>query len=397
MSAKWPQVPLGEVLRKSDAWIAVSPDALYKEITVKLRGRGVVLRREVSGAEIAAVRRCQVRAGQFILSRIDARNGAFGIVPRELNGAIVSNDFPAFDTDESRLLPEFLGWMSRTRDFVEVCKKASEGTTNRVRLKEDKFLNSPILLPPLEEQRRIVARIEQLAARVDEAHSLQQLAASDVGTLLLRQIESLFSGLETQYGRRKLDEFSPHVTSGPRNWAERYEQDGFRFYRAQDIGPGGNILNGSKAFVLPPSGEQGRSAMLQHGDLMLVITGATVGRVSVYHNELEPGFVSQHVGICRFPHGVVDSKFVFWGLRGPSGQAQLLGQRYGQGKPGLNLSNIRSLSLPIPPIPEQRRVVADLEKRQAECDALRRLHSGTSLELEAMMPAILDRAFKGEL
>ena len=86
-----------------------------------------------------------------------------------------------------------------------------------------------------------------------------------------------------------------------------------------------------------------------------------------------------------------------WGLRGPRGQAQLIGQRYGQGKPGLNLSNIRSLCLPFPSLPEQRRIVAELDALQAEVDALKRLQAETAAELDALLAAILDRAFKGEL
>jgi len=49
------------------------------------------------------------------------------------------------------------------------------------------------------------------------------------------------------------------------------------------------VLNDSRVFVAPPAGGQGRSAMLQRGDLMLVITGATVGRVSIFRDGLEPG------------------------------------------------------------------------------------------------------------
>ena len=76
-----PKVPLGEILTKSEEWIDIKPDEQYHQVTVKLWGKGVVLRDEVSGAEIAANRRLIVKQNQFILSRIDARNGAFGLVP----------------------------------------------------------------------------------------------------------------------------------------------------------------------------------------------------------------------------------------------------------------------------------------------------------------------------
>ena len=154
MSKPWPTVLLGEVLTKSDEWIELKLDETYRQVTVRLWGKGVTLRGEVTGAEISATRQCVVHARQFIASRIDARNGAFGLIPDSLERAIVTSDFPVFSLNETRMLPEYLHWLSKTAGFVELCKAASEGTTNRVRLKEDRFLALEIPLPALTEQRR---------------------------------------------------------------------------------------------------------------------------------------------------------------------------------------------------------------------------------------------------
>ncbi len=395
--SKWPMAPLGSVLSKSDDWITPELDKEYNEVTVRLWGKGVVLRGKVTGSEIAGGRRLQVRANQFILSRIDARNGATGLIPESLDGAVVTNDFPVYSLSNERVFPAFLSWMSKTASFVELCKRASEGTTNRVRLKEERFLATEIPLPPLPEQRRIVARIESLAAKIEEGRTIRHNTASETQVLLMRQVGRIFDELGQHHPERSFSSFGPHVTSGPRNWAKHYQEGGTRFYRAQDIGPNGEVLSDSKVFIEPPPGDQGRSAYLQPGDLMLVITGATVGRCSVFRKQLEPGFVSQHVGICRLPNESINSDFALWGLRGPRGQEQLLGQRYGQGKPGLNLSNIRLITLPIPPLSEQRRIVAYLDGLQAKVDALKKLQSETADELAALLPSILDKAFKGEL
>jgi type I restriction enzyme S subunit len=155
-------VPLGEVLVRSEEWVPIHPDQRYKEVTVRLWGNGTILRREVLGAEIAASSRLQVHADQFIISRIDARNGASGLIPPDLEGAVVSNDFPVFSPVLTKLQPTYLNWLSKTKHFVELCRAASEGTTNRVRLKEDRFLATPIPLPALAEQRRLVERIDAL-------------------------------------------------------------------------------------------------------------------------------------------------------------------------------------------------------------------------------------------
>ena len=111
MGNGWPRVRLGEVLSKNEDVVELVPDVAYREVTIRLWGNGVVLRGEVLGAEIGATRRFRVRAGQFILSRIDARNGALGIVPGPLDGAVVSNDFPSYNVVQGRLFTPFLGWM----------------------------------------------------------------------------------------------------------------------------------------------------------------------------------------------------------------------------------------------------------------------------------------------
>jgi len=82
--------------------------------------------------------------------------------------------------------------MCRTAAFVQECKRASEGTTNRVRLQEDKFLARETPLPPLAEQRRVVARIEELAAQIQEARTLRHQATEEAEALVANQIKALF-------------------------------------------------------------------------------------------------------------------------------------------------------------------------------------------------------------
>jgi len=249
----------------------------------------------------------------------------------------------------------------------------------------------------LKETSHIVERIEAFAVRIAKAQALRKQASDEAGVLFASESYKLFSDIKKKYETKSFGSFSPHVTSGPRYWRDRYSDIGHRFYRAQDIGSRGNILPDSKAYVTPPDSDQGKTALLEHGDLMIVITGATVGRCAIYTEDLEPGYVSQHVSICRLPQDKVLPRYALLWLLSPDGQQQLLGQRYGQGKPGLNLTNIRSIVIPVPPLDEQRRNVAYLDSVQARLASLRELQSATGEELSALLPSVLDRAFKGEL
>lgn len=178
-------VALGDVLVRSEEPAALAADAEYHEVTVKLWGKGVFSRGKVRGGDVVTNRRF-VRAGQFILSKIDARNGAVGIVPPELDGAIVSNDFPSFAVRDPKMAdPSFLGWMARSPGFVGLCKAASEGTTNRVRIKESKFLKQEVLLPSLPEQRAVVDHLDELGCKIRQLNAHLDAIEADIDLLLV--------------------------------------------------------------------------------------------------------------------------------------------------------------------------------------------------------------------
>src|SRR6266487_1438131 len=125
MNKPWPKVRLAEVLRRSGKTTEPQPDTEYREITVRLWGNGAVERGRILGASLPG-RRFVAHSGQFIASRIDARNGAMGLVPESLDGALVTNDFPLFNVNTERLETGFLGWLCRTAGFVDLCQRASE-------------------------------------------------------------------------------------------------------------------------------------------------------------------------------------------------------------------------------------------------------------------------------
>lgn len=401
MSKAWPKVRLGEVLRRSEETIQVQPDISYRQITVKLWGKGVVLRGVLTGAEIAASRQMVARRGQFILSRIDARNGALGIVPDELDEAIVSNDFPVFDVAADQLLPTYLGWMCKTESFVEECKRASEGTTNRVRLQEKNFLGREIPLPPLAEQQRIVVRIEELAMRIHEAVGLRQQAIEEVAQLMGAE--------ERRFWPDEMLRDAPHlvdVTSflGRGKQSEQGSTEHF-LIKTQHVQQDRYIPTllrlASHAAIKVKS-----EAIVQDGDILIACSAAgCLGRVARYRGNGQIASTDTHVAIARANPQVIEADYLYAYLRGAQGQYQLRSRERGDWQrekvsfrlTELNLNDLRQVPVPTPPVSEQRRIVAELDALQAEVDALKRLQTETAAELDALLPAILDRAFKGEL
>jgi len=160
--------PLGEILRRSQHSVELENAKEYKQITIQYHYRGVKLRGTQKGAEISTKRQFLVNAGQLTLSRIDARYGALGFVPDDLDGAIITGDFWAFDLDHTQVLPEYLDLFLGLPVFAKLCERASRGTTRRQRLDFDLFAGISIPWVPIEQQRIVVTKVGT-AAKVASA------------------------------------------------------------------------------------------------------------------------------------------------------------------------------------------------------------------------------------
>lgn len=399
----WQRIHLGEFLRRSTETTEIQPEESYNQITVKLWGKGVVLRGILDGSEMAGSRRFLAREGQLILSRIDARNGAIGIVPASLDRAVVTNDFPLFALDRNHIQPTYFEWLTKMKPFVDLCQKASEGTTNRVRLQEDRFLTLQISLPPLPEQRRIVGRIEELAAKINEARGLRQKTLGETEALITSKTSKIFEGLMTgpRQPIRSLGEggFNP-IQIGP---------FGAQLHRSDFVEAGVPVLNVGNVWpeglrldyldqVTEEKAKQLERYSIRTGDLLFARSGATLGKVCLVTPQCDGWLMTGHLFRVRFDPKRVFNCFAFAALRrSPQIQEQVFGQVRGATRPGYNTTLLGMVELPVPPLCEQRRIVVELDALQAQVDALKKLQAETTAELDALLPSILDKAFKGEL
>ena len=156
----YPLVPVKEVLNQQTTVERIDNTLVEKYVTVALYGKGV-RERSIEKYDPKPFSAYRVKAGQFIYSRIDARNGAFGIIPEELDGAVVSKDFPVFDIDLCRITPEYLIYCVLDNGFMQQIRINSIGTTNRQRVNEEALLSYKIKLPSVDEQNRFIGFIHQ--------------------------------------------------------------------------------------------------------------------------------------------------------------------------------------------------------------------------------------------
>lgn len=375
-------ISIDEFLTKSEDWVPVQPDQRYKQITAKLWGKGLTLRGEVQGSAIAAARQYKAKAGQFLISRIDARHGAFGIVPANLDGALVSNDFPCFDIDLSKVLPHFFEWYSRTPEFVDLCRRASEGSTNRVRMKEDKFLKISVPMLPLDEQRDIVRRLDDVSALVDRRRRAVEASERETQAMLLKAFQRVIDGAPL----RPMAEVAPLVRRPVEVEPDKtYMELGVRsFGRGTFHKPGlsGMEVGSKKLFTI------------ESGDLVFNIVFAWEGAVAIAKPE-DDGRVGSHRFLtCVTNPDQVAAEFLLFYFRTTEGL-----QKLGEASPGgagrnrtLGLKKLEVIEVPVPPIETQHW----FSRIQAKAQEIRSIRMRTTEDVDALMPALLHEVFRSE-
>lgn len=179
----WPVFSLADVLRHRKEFITIDDTQHYKRCRVQLHAKGVLLRDSVSGSDIKTKKQQVCRAGEFLVAEIDAKMGGFGLVPTELDGAVVSSHYFLFEPDESCLDARYLDHYCRTQRFRTQVE--AQGSTNYAAIRPSDVLAYTIPLPPLSEQQAIVARLDALAEKSRQVEAHLDAVERDSAALLL--------------------------------------------------------------------------------------------------------------------------------------------------------------------------------------------------------------------
>src|SRR4051794_34172843 len=121
MAADWQTYSLGDVLTPEKRSVTIEDDKTYEQVTVRIKGNGLTSRGVLSGREIGTKKQFEVSTGDLLVSKIDARNGGLGFVPAELDGAVVTSDFPAYAVDEHTCTRSYLDLYVRRQLFWDEC------------------------------------------------------------------------------------------------------------------------------------------------------------------------------------------------------------------------------------------------------------------------------------
>ncbi|WP_405352266.1 restriction endonuclease subunit S [Nonlabens sp. Asnod3-H03] len=446
---------IGDFLKRIKRPIDLEPNQDYKLVTIKMNHKGVVLRGSKKGSDIKS-KMFQVKEGDFILSGIDARNGAFGIVPNELEGAIVTNDFWYFDIDEDIILNQLFLELTTMSWFDEICRKGSDGTTQRIRLQKSKFFNQKVLLPEADEQKELLAKILNFK-KGQKALNLQiEFQNNKISNLRQSILQEAVQGKLTADWRSshpELVEGSHHAS----NLLKRIQEEKAQLIADKKIKKEkalppitkedipyelpkgwvwcrlGNILLYSDSGkspncekrpviekewgvltttavqqnrfveiankVLPVNYEINPKQVVEVGDILITRAGP-INRTGISCKVDKLNFnliLSDKTIRLKYLNDLLFPDFIVLALNSDSIRKLLLDKMIGMASSQVNISqaNIKGICFPLAPLEEQKAIVEKVNSLMGLCDALEQEVQQSQQHSEMMMQSVLKEVFEG--
>ena len=389
---KYKLVPISSFLRKNSHTIIIEDDVIYKQLTIKTQNGGVVLRDQKRGSDIGTKKQNVVCGGQFVISKIDARNGAFGIISEELDGAIVTNDFPVFDIDETIINPTFLLLVTTTKAFVKFAQSCSSGTTNRQRIDINQFLSQKIPLPSKKGQEIIVSqynnriieaeRIERKALQIEEnmdvylLNSLGLVAKHDkkgekkdsryIMFVRLKNLSRWDIYNEKDSCESNLYEnvkLSDVVTSKPQYGAgfSSSPYDGkIRYIRITDINEDGSLNED----IVSAKGYSERY-LLKENDFLIARSGNTVGKTFLYTKDLGKAIYAGYLIRFELDSSLIVPDYLLAYTKCSLYKDWIKGNMRVSAQPNINSQQYLNSPIILPPLDAQNEIVTHIKEQKA--------------------------------
>lgn len=391
-SKAYPMMRIGEFLKRNKTAVTIQDGVRYKRVTIKVRNGGVEPRDEVMGENIGTKKQFLVSEGQFILSKIDARNGAMGIIPAELEGAVVTQDFLPYDIDATKVNPQYFVLVCTTKQFVAFCQSCSSGTTNRQRVDEAQFLNIKVPVPSLEEQNKLVEEYNKTITKANDL--VKECQKIDIDILRYfdksvglkqstRQVKLLSTmryadisnrwdpfavtnGLSANVPIYPLGSFIIDIATGttPPTSKKEYFNGNIKFYTPSDIS-GRLYLANSERTLTKKAIEDKKARVFHKGDILFVGIG-TIGKVGIVNDEI----VSSNQQITGFTlnDSLLLPEYAFYFLHY---HKEIAASE--QSKTTLAIVNqekIANIPIPVPTISQQREMVGHMNHMREKIDVL---------------------------
>lgn len=391
----YPLVPLGNFLIRNKKPVEIQDDKEYKRVTIKINNGGVFLRDIEIGKNIGTKNQFEIKESQFILSKIDARNGAFGIANSNVDGAIITGNFWAYDVDYSKIDPIYLSLITTTNYFIKFCQKSSVGTTNRNYLQEELFLAEQIPLPDIDIQKSLVSayqekirqteilknQAEQIDIEIEqylfeslgiEVNQNQRKKQGVLQFVKFKDIDRWFgcdnSGIfkSSKYKTVALENNSELYCSVFRGKSPKYAKDKTSSVILNQKCNRWNEIDISFLKYVNNDwfSQIDKNLLTKIGDILINSTGeGTIGRASYIQANFTGMLYDSHLLLLRLNTNLVNSLYFVHLFNSKYGQNQinLIKSAQTTKQTELGVTNLKKIQFPLPPIEIQNQIATHIQ------------------------------------
>lgn len=281
------------------------------------------------------------------------------------------------------VLSEWVHLYLRQPSTREEAKRSFTGSVGQQRVPKEFLENLQIPVPPLEEQRCIVKRIEQLLSKVEEARRLRKRAKEEAEQIMQAALHNVFSMAE-EWGWEpvKLGE-TTEIVMGQSPPSTTYNENrvGLPFYQGKvDFG---ELYPAPRVWCSKPN-------KIAYPRDILISVRAPVGPVNLCK---EKSCIGRGLGAIRSKSSAFDNLFLFYYLK----SVEKIWVGKGSTFKAIRKRDLESFYVPHPPLKEQKKIVAHLNKIRETVESLKKLQQKTEEELEKLPSAVLNKAFQGKL
>ncbi len=372
----WKLVRFGDVIQVAERPVELDDDQEYQLVTAKRSRGGIVPREKLLGKNILTKTQFYINAGDFLISRRQIIHGACGLVPPDLDGALVSNEYSALLTTNS-LLKEYLAYFSHTNYFQQTCFQSSVGVdVEKMIFKLEDWLKYKFPLPPVKEQKKIT----EILGSVDDAIDATQAVIDQTRKVkqgLLQQLLTRGIG-HTKFKETAIGLIPSHwelVALGDigsfQNGINKKKEDfgfGFHFINLQDVF-GVNYISTKPNGLVNASLKELPIFSLKKGDILFVRSSVKpegVGLTAVITEDLDDVVYSGFLIRFRQKEERLLTEFSKYCFYEPRFRQDLLSKSSVSANTNINQPALESLLLPLPPASEQEQIAQSLYKLECE-------------------------------
>lgn len=255
-----------------------------------------------------------------------------------------------------------------------------------------------IKIPHLHEQLRIVKILDEVFKKIAQAKEKAEKNLQNAKELFESYLQNIFSNPGNDWGDIKLGEICHLITKGssPKWQGVKYvEKPGILFVTSENVGEGQLILK-SKKYVEEKFNKKDKKSILQTGDVLTNIVGASIGRTAIYTLD-DVANINQAVCILRCKPELISNIYLMNLLNSPFLKKILHSNEVNSARANLSLGFFSNLIIPLPSLSEQKAIVAKLDALSAETKKLEAIYKQKLVALEELKKSVLKRAFSGEL